>query len=225
MIERVIHCCWFDWEMSDDRSQCLQSMIDNSNVPVVLINEKNMWDYELEDSPYFKGFEYMNSTNKASYLRAYFIYHYGGGWQDIKWCDFDWNPYFDELEKTDSNIDFIGYQELEGGTFKEFKNDLQYLAGNCRYIWKPKTAMAKAYYERCLEYLNSVYEDLKKYPGNYHPRAEPGGVEGEKGLFKGSKYPIPWAKIFCGYMHKIQLENKGRFLKSMPGVSRKVSYR
>jgi hypothetical protein len=225
MIERKIRCCWFDWEMSPDRASCYQSMIDNSGVSVELITENNMWDYEISSSPYFRGFKYMNATNKASYLRAYFIYHYGGGWQDIKWCDFDWNPYFDILENSDESIDFIGYQELSKGTFKEFKNDVNELAGNCRYIWKPKTEMAEVYYNRCLEYLESVYDELVKYPGNYHARAEPGGVEGIKGAHKGSKYPIPWAKIFCGYMHKTQLEYRGRFLKSMPHVNAGVNYR
>ena len=108
-MNKMIYCFWFGPEMSDDRKRCLQSLIDNSKVAVALVDESNLRNYILADYPIHPSWQYLSATHKSDYLRSYFMYHYGGGYTDIKFCDYDWNKYFDDLEFSDKQ--FTGYPE------------------------------------------------------------------------------------------------------------------
>ena len=111
MVERILYTFWFGSEMSKDRKYCFDSMVKNSGVQTILITDKNLEKYITE--PLFKGFDLLSSTHKSAYLRPYFMKHYGGCYADIKYLDYDLNPYFELLENSDKQ--FIGYQEKSFG--------------------------------------------------------------------------------------------------------------
>lgn len=152
-MKRILYTVWFGPKMSDVRKQCFDSILKNTNVEVVLINEDNFKDYLKNYHPRFDTLS--REQFKADYIRAYMMYHYGGGYSDIKMIDYDWNSYFDELDKSDK--DAIGYQELPGGVSfflpKHIRNKHQMFIGCGHFIFKKGSPLAK-------QYLNTIHQIL-----------------------------------------------------------------
>jgi hypothetical protein len=190
--------------------------MNNSGVKVILVTENNLSNFIIDEYPLHPGFEFLSSTHKSDYLRSYFMYHYGGGYTDIKNCTEDWNIYFEILDN--SNKSFIGYQErrykdIAYRPYREFFNEL---VGNGAFIFKPRTEFAKKWINETHIILDSRLELLTLNPGTYHPRAIYGGVQGLPDIFNESKYPLQWNEIMGRVFHKIQYENKDCFLNSLP---------
>lgn len=213
---KIIYCFWFGDKMSEARFNCLSSITKNSKVEVKIITEKNLNVYILDKCPLHLGFQYLSSTHKSDYLRSYFMYYYGGGYTDIKQCEFDWNPYFDYLLSTD--YEFIGYSEnnpkhVSNPSLKHCFNEL---AGPTQFIFKENSNFAKDWFFLTRKKMDNVYNDLKLFPGTYHPRAERGGVQGEKGIFTNSKYPLKWTELLGDIFHNLSYNNIGKFNTTMP---------
>jgi hypothetical protein len=161
-----IFCFWFGPEMSQSRIGCLNTITENSGCNVILVNELNLREYENIDYPIHKGFQFLSATHKCDYLRSYFMYHYGGGYTDIKKCNYSWQPYFEELYI--SYKEFIGYKEMNGGVATRhdnthIQNHYDELAGVCHFIFKPKTDFAKLWMEQTNDKMNQVFDKLNKY--------------------------------------------------------------
>jgi hypothetical protein len=142
--DRIIFCFWFGDKMSNDRAECFDSIVKNSKVSVKLITEQNISEYIVE--PLHEGFKYLSSTHKSDYLRSYFMNFHSGGYTDIKRCDYDWNIYFDILEKSDKQ--FIGcpqysHKHIAYSPYKMFYEDM---IGNGHFIFKKNTFFAKLWY-------------------------------------------------------------------------------
>jgi hypothetical protein len=200
--------------MSEDRKRCFESLIDNSQKQIQLVTEENLEQFIVPDSPIHPGFQYLSSTHKSDYLRSYFMYHFGGGYTDIKKCHFSWQPYFDLLENSDK--DFIGYTESgpQDVAYDPVKYSYKLLVGNCYYIFKTKTEFAKRWIEETNKKMDFIYNELVLNPGNYHHRAIKGGVH--QGEFNNSKYPLEWNELLGRIFHRIQYENTNCYLKNMP---------
>lgn len=214
MENKIIYCFWFGDNMSPAREECFQSIKNNSGVNVELITEQNLKDYLV--TPLHKGFDYLSSTHKSDYLRSYFMYHYGGGYSDIKKCHYDWNKYFDMLSSSDK--EFIGSRERAKKHIANFEvaREYQNLVTVINFIFKPKTKIAKIWYEKTQKLMDDKFDQLVQNPGNYHPRAIAGGVHMEPELFKESKYPFEWNELLGRIFHKLQWENYGSYLLDMP---------
>ena len=141
--------------MSSDRTACLKSIQENSNVDVELINEKNLNQWSNDLHP---GFEYLSSTHKSDYLRSYFMFHYGGGYTDIKRCEFDWNPYFKMLEE--SSYDFIGYHEVNKNDIciQELRHSFLSIAGPIQFIFKKNSNFAKEWFFETNTKLDNIFD-------------------------------------------------------------------
>ena len=57
---------------------------------VLLITPNNLNDYIVKDDPLPEAYNYLSLVHKADYLRTYFMYHYGGGYADIKRYQHSW---------------------------------------------------------------------------------------------------------------------------------------
>ena len=199
--------------MTSNRKTCLDSLIQNSKIPVELITKNNLHTHASNLHP---GFDYLSATHKSDYLRSYFMYNYGGGYTDIKYCNYDWRPYFIQLEN--SNKSFIGYKEgsKKDVGYQPAEEHYYKLAGNTHYIFKPHTSFAKRWVEETNKKMDEIYDRLLRYPGNYHPRAIRGGVHGEPNLFKTSNYPLEWNELLGRIFHRIQLDYLEEIVLSMP---------
>jgi hypothetical protein len=83
--------------MKGHRLAAHKSFIDNIGVPVCLVTESNLAQFNKSGSPMHPvAFEGALSKNHlADYLRVYFMHHYGGGYHDVKphaaaasWADY-----------------------------------------------------------------------------------------------------------------------------------------
>lgn len=219
-----IFCFWFGTEMNPNRKSSYESIKNNSECDVVLVTDNNLKDYEIHESPFHDGFKYLSLTHKSDYLRSYFMYHYGGGYTDIKHCDYSWRRYFDQLHNSDK--DFIGYREINGGVATSHEDSFirpyyDELCGNGHYIFKQKTDLSKIWLNETKNKMDEVYEKLRVYPGHYHSRAVFGGVHGDENFItdidkEKYNYPLGWNELLGRILHKIMFNNRDRFLIGMP---------
>jgi len=212
---KKIYCFWFGNTMSIDRKKCFKSIVANSGVKVILITEKNIDEYIHPDYPLHPGFSYLSATHKSDYLRSYFMHVYGGGYTDIKECCFDWNPYFDDLNTSDKLFNGSVEKRLEDIAYTPVSHAYKQLVVVCQFIFKPQTSFTKLWYDNTQKKMNEIYNRLIQYPGNYHPRAIFGGAHQDNG-FKESKYPLEWNELLGRILHKLQYENIGKFLNTLP---------
>lgn len=219
MIDRKIYCFWFGAKMSENRSKCYKTIVENSGVEVVLVTQDNLSDFIVPGYPLHDGFEYLSDTCKSDYLRPYFMYHYGGGYTDIKQTYYDWNKYFNILDK--SNFDCIGYREIHPlhvhhvPAQRYFKK----LIGQGSYIHKKGSFLSHQWLKTANIEMDRNYEQLVENPGTYHPRAIYGGILDNMVDFTDSKYPFTWSQLGGGVWHKTQFENPGRWLFDLPYIN------
>jgi hypothetical protein len=223
---RKLFVFWFGGKMSKNRKLALSSICKNSGVKIELITEKNVYDYSITNDPIHLGFKYLSSTHKSAYLRPYVMKHYGGGYTDIKIMEFDWNLYFEILERSDK--DFIGYPEIGacGVSYKipVIQAQWQQLCGCGHYIFKPRTKFAYNWYDKVKHKMDAVYNQLKLNPGTYHPRAIPGGYIDDNNtkvldLNKYNNYPLDWGTEFGTLLHTTMYENIDRYIIQMPVIN------
>lgn len=213
-----IFCIWSGSnEMSAARKKCLESLRRHCNCNLILINPLNLKQYEVDEHPFHKGLKYLSLTHQADFLRMYLMYHHGGGYTDIKNNTFDWRVYFDILYQSDKQ--FIGYAERHPTHIafnnEKARNAFRQLAGNGHYIFKKKSQIAKLHLAFVENLLDTKLEQLKNNPGDYHPRAIKGGVQGES-LFKDKNYPFEWNEILGRVFHSICFDNLNQFILKMP---------
>jgi hypothetical protein len=221
-VDRVIYIFWTgDNEITANRLEGIKSLEKVSGVEVKLITPKNLSDYIKEDDPLPEAYQYLSFVHRADYLRSYFMYHYGGGYADIKTYCKSWIPAFEKLEK--SNAFVIGYpevgfwgaanQDIESGFLKEdLKNYWRYLIGNGSYICRPHTRFTAEWHaeaKRRLVELTNVLRD--------HPAADPFG--------RNADYPVKWSGLLGSIFHPLCLKYHDRLLKDMALMPSFKNYR
>ncbi len=209
-VDSVIYVFWTgDNEITPNRLEGIKSLEKVSGVEVKLITPKNLRDYIKEDDPLPEAYQYLSFVHRADYLRSYFMYHYGGGYADIKTYYKSWIPAFEKLEESDAFV--IGYpevgfwgaanQDMESGFLKEdLKNYWRYLIGNGSYICRPHTKFSAEWHaeaKRRLVELTNVLRD--------HPAADPFG--------RNADYPVKWSGLLGSIFHPLCLKYHDRLLK------------
>jgi hypothetical protein len=219
MIDRKLYCFWFGQEMSENRAKCYKTIVENSGVEVVLVTEDNLNSFIIPNDPIHDGFKYLSDTFKSDYLRPYFMHHYGGGYTDIKQNYYDWNKYFNILEK--SNFDCIGYREKQPYHvhYKPAQKYFKSLIGCGSYIHKRGSFLSEQWLKNENLEMDKYYDELVKNPGTYHPRAIFGGILDNEVDFAGSKYPFTWSQLCGGVWHRTQFENPGRWSFDLPYIN------
>ena len=105
---------WFGPPMKGARRFAFAELQDNIGVEVEVVTDETLEDYNIEEWPMhpavFTGS--LSSNHKADYLRAYFMYHYGGGYHDVKphLKKDSWKLYFQNFT-SDSNLWLYGIKE------------------------------------------------------------------------------------------------------------------
>src|SRR5665648_275733 len=87
------------WLGDEPMSPYRQNACNNMTPYTILITKKNINNYILPDYPLHASYEYLSTIHKSDYLRCYMLYHYGGGYSDIKIISLMWDKAFDELDK------------------------------------------------------------------------------------------------------------------------------
>lgn len=221
---RVVFCFWTGYnEMSQTRKLCLDQMHNLIDVPIICITPDKLSDYIVHGYPLHPAYEFLSLTHKADYLRMYFMYHYGGGYSDIKRSTGSWRRAFDELRQDDSKW-ANGYQEVEGGVptgiqdwkdtegvsmvkYPELNVEYKKLIGNGAYVFRPRTPLGKEWYTQVHKILDEMMPELTKHPAS-HARDSFGE--------NGSMYPIRWSGILADIFHPLCHKYSSRLLQTVP---------
>lgn len=209
-VDRVIYIFWTgDNEITPNRLEGINSLEKVSGVEVKLITPKNLPNYIKEEDPIPDAYQYLSLNHRSDYLRSYFMYHYGGGYADIKTYYKSWVPAFEKLDDSDAYM--IGYPEVgcwgaaqHGVENVNLKKDLwnhwRYLIGNGAFICRPHTKMAAEWHTAVKNRLLAYSELLRVHPA--------------KDIFgKNIDYPIPWGGMQGEIFHPFCLKYHDRLLK------------
>ncbi len=209
-VDKIIYCFWTGTnEMSENRKQCYESMIQNAGVTVKLVTPNNLSEFILPEHPLHPAFQYLSFVHKADYLRCYFMHFYGGGYCDIKTIEHSWSECFDILNKSSKYL--IGYPELNDECSAYIyvddpilKHDVKrfwpVLVGNEAYICRPQTKFTAEWFTEQNKRLDYFYDALKE-----HPTTDPMGQE--------NGYPIPWQYLLGAIFHPLCLKYHNKILQ------------
>lgn len=213
---RTIFCFWTGDEiMSENRLKALWTIFKNTGCPIVFITKDTIQEWVKADAPLHPAFPYLSSTHKADYLRCYLMYHYGGGYTDIKCTTSRWGVFFESLEKSDRQV--LGYQELAHGIphvtgelGDRIRASHRELIGLCAFIFKRACPLAEVWLSRTNDLLDSKLAALQQSPGQ-HPLDQTGVVlpDGRK-----SSYPLRWAEMLGEIFHPLIFEERAQLLQA-----------
>src|SRR4051794_408381 len=81
----------------------------------LLITPDNLGKWVVPEEPLHSAYPLLSVMHRADYLRAYLMFHHGGGYADIKPQTGDWTA---AVERVASSPRFVaaGYREVRGGT-------------------------------------------------------------------------------------------------------------
>jgi glycosyltransferase involved in cell wall biosynthesis len=204
---RCVYLCWFGDQMSSTRFTCVKSILKNIKVPVIYIALENYKNFELPDHPYHEGFSYLRNEHKADYIRSYVLYHYGGGYHDIKHRTSSWE---DEWEKDnwtlDDNIWIYGRTERhpEWIAYPPGGDDIRpfyaSLVSMNYIIAKRHTPFLRELLDRIHEILDEKLDRLRAFP------------------FPHNEYPLRWCEILGEIYHPLMLHYKDHIKHGLPYV-------
>lgn len=209
-VDRVIYVFWTgDNEITPNRLEGIRSLERVSGIEVKLITPKNLSEYIKVFDPLPDAYNYLSLNHRSDYLRSYFMYHYGGGYADIKTYFHSWVSAFDKLDNSDAYV--MGYPEVgfEGAAQHGIKNQnlkhdvyvhWRYLVGNGAFICRPYTKMAAEWHTAVKKRLINHSKVLKEHPA--------------KDIFGTNKdYPLPWGGMQGEIFHPFCLKYKDKLLK------------
>ena len=217
-VERRIYIFWTgNNAMSENRLRNVQNLIEKSNCEVVLVTPDNLSRFILPDTPLHPAFEYLSLVHKSDYLRCYFMHHFGGGYSDIKACQYSWLDLFEELEQSAAYI--IGYPEQKksdlaqvgGLVMKDMRHYFSQTIGNCAYICRANTPFTYEWYQELISRMDEYEPLLCEYPGNI--------------LGDNPGYPIKWTGILGDIFHPLNLKYMDKILRNKKLKPVLINYR
>lgn len=209
-VDRIIYIFWTgDNDITPNRLEGIKSLEKVSGVEVKLITPENLPDYIKDEDPLPEAYQYLSYVHRADYLRSYFMYHYGGGYGDIKTYYHSWVPAFEKLEQSAAYV--IGYPEVgfwgaanhdmeEGNLKKDLHYHWRYLIGNGSYICRPRTRFTAEWHAEAKRRLIELTDELRK-----HPATDPFGHNPD--------YPVKWSGLLGSIFHPLCLKYHDRLLK------------
>jgi hypothetical protein len=225
---KVIFTLWVgDNDLTQNRYDGLMSIQNMKGTNMINVNPDNIDMFIKDEYPIHKSYKYLSLIHKSDYLRCYLMYHWGGGYSDIKKYSNNttWKEHFNEI-KNNGNIWMIGAPS-DGIAYPE-ENDIKLnklldvnfkkLSGVGYFIYKPYTKLTTEWYDKLHERLDYYYPQLKKHPAIYsresydRPPSKWCNDEKDNRIKKQScpkkptKYPISWNRILGQINYPIQLD-------------------
>jgi hypothetical protein len=211
--QRIIWCFWTgDNEMSDQRRRCLDNMEQTTRCNVVLVTKAALHDFLCPDHPLHTAYQYLSETHMADYLRAYFMYHYGGGYSDIKMQTGSWVESFEAMEVNQEMIG-IGYREVPGGVPLYLRTESgsplsacwQLLIGNGAYIFRRDTDFLRLWFARLHQVLDQESQALKLHPARFPQDSR-----------TASGYPLLWSQILADIFSPLCYQFSENIMNTLP---------
>lgn len=213
---RTVFCLWTGDElMSENRLKALWTIFRNTGCQVAFITRDTIGHWVHPDHPLHPAFQDLSSTHKSDYLRCYLMYHYGGGYTDIKQTTKAWGRFFTALEASPHWA--LGYTELahgiphltgeRGDTIRAAHREL---IGLCAFIFRKHSPLASAWFAQANALLDAKREALSREPGKF--ALDQTGLVLPDGT--ASAYPLRWAELLGEILHPLFYEHRERLLKT-----------
>lgn len=219
-VPKVVFVIWFGHTETTPmftvrRYHALQSLISNIGVPVIMITQENYKNFEKRDYPYHPAFNYLSGVHKSDYIRTYLLYHYGGGYHDIKFREESWK---DEWEKfKDANISIIGRREKSQDVIVGDINIKQNYDNFITMGWiicRPYINYTEKMLETIENILTKNFEKLKQFPAPEPRYIKPDDDE--------NAYPLKYNELLTPHMYHLQTENKDHIEYTLPDALKKT---
>lgn len=196
-------------EMSFRRVDCLNALKNQTGCDIRLITVDNLHEYIVEGQPLHPAYEFLSETHKCDILRTYFMYHYGGGYSDIKIPNGSWVQGFEEMDANPEKW-INGYHETspDAIAFRPASHLWEKLPGNGAYIIRSKTEFVKLWYNRQLAVLDEKLEQLRANPSTQPDCC----IE----YVPGTKYPLHWNELLGRIFHEEAAKYTDRIIFSIP---------
>jgi hypothetical protein len=215
-VPKVVYICWFGGYckklplMSNKRFLAFKSLVENIDIPVILLTYKNYKFFEKKDHPIHKSFEYLSANHKSDYLRAYMLHYYGGGYHDVKWRKESWKNEWEKDNWTkNENIWIYGRKEKYESAIgyppgmKYIQKEYNKLVTMCWIICKKKTKYTQELINKIEDILDQKYQELNKFPGyksSGYYSSDPFSPAEE------NNYPLRWLEIMGEIFHPLMLK-------------------
>ncbi len=220
-INRNIYVLWLgDEKINAYRRKSMNNLPKNS----ILITKKNLYNYILPNYPLHPSYEYLSTIHKSDYLRCYLMYHYGGGYSDVKVTTIDWDYSFDKMEEN-KNIWMMGVKTTYPHTFshteewdKKMKNSISMHIDKlfCMgfFICRPKTPMVTEWYNEVNKRLDTYLPALIKNPAKYTRECfdKTYMVAFDKPIWENpnksikTNYPITWNILLAQILYPLEIK-------------------
>jgi hypothetical protein len=212
---------WTFWTgtnpLTEARTRCLENLKRVTQAEVILVTPATLAEYIKHDSPFHPGYEFLSLTGRSDYLRAYFMYHHGGGYSDIKESYGSWKRGFAILDKNpeiwmvgtcEKKPTHVGYQEDEE-VWEVLQKNYKSLPENGAYIGRAGSPLFKEILDEIHRILD-IHLDALKSVVICPIRARKGD---------GSGYPLRWTEVGGSIVHKIAYKYKNHIAFALPGFS------
>nr|WP_294850377.1 glycosyltransferase [uncultured Sphingomonas sp.] len=232
MTEPRIFAFWTgDTPLSDNRKRGLDTF-GRTGLEPTFVTARNLSAWVVSNQPLHPAYELLSPIHRSDYLRAYFMYHYGGGYADVKPQTGSWLPSVERVESSDHLIG-AGYREIRGGapnlnadTFAGQHYVLQWrtgraaaetatyamrvlrpiMIGNGAFYFKRGQPMVKQWLSEAERRLDALLPVLRNNPPA-HPRDK---------AQDGQGYPVPWAFLMGSILGPLSILNVARLDKGLP---------
>jgi hypothetical protein len=222
-VPKVVYICWFGHtkgftpEFTVRRFNAIVNLIESIKVPVILLTWDNYKSFDIPSYPMDPGFEYLSGNHKSDYLRAYMLYHYGGGYHDIKYRELSWENEWDKF--LDPNIWMIGRRELKSDNIG-FSNGDEWVQQEYRKLvtmgWvisRPKTEYIKVLLENITKKLKEKSDALQNNPAIQSRQVHQ--VCDDKDTYL---YPFRYLELMGEMSHRLQLDYTNHINYTLPDI-------
>lgn len=230
-MEEVVFTAWLgENEMTANRKVALETL-PNTGLDVQLITLDNLGDWILPDHQLHPAWAYLSAIDRADYLGAYLMHHFGGGYSDLKRTGSSWLETFRTVQR--GGFVGAGYPEVGRWGVAQFDLDgrrdrfalhrsnwwrwrwLQFrwrsLIGNGAYIFLPRTAFTSAWLTAVERQLDAFHHLLRA-----HPAKDPRERRGSEYHGEVSQYPLNWAHLHADIFHPLVLRYHRSILQTLP---------
>lgn len=214
-MNRIIFSGWMGPNsMSVSREQALLSLVRNTGCPHMHLTTETLTSWIHKDFPFHPLFNYLSAVHKCDYLRCYVLHVYGGGYSDVKHTSRNWQPFFDQLER--SAAYGMGYTEVGphgvaavGGALEdEMRANYTKLVGLCALIFRPRTDFTALWFRKLHELIDSKAERLLRNPAR-HPQDRYGALFTDGST---SEYPFAWTEVGGDLFHPLAYGHADKIL-------------
>jgi hypothetical protein len=205
-MQRIIYSGWMGPNaMSEPRSAALLSLVRNAGCPQAHVTTDTLASWTHPAYPLHPLFNLLSAVHKCDYLRCYLLHVFGGGYADVKHTARNWNPFFEQVERSAAfgagytEVGAHGVARVGGALELEMQQNYTKVIGLCAMIFRPQTDFTALWYQQLHALIDSRADALLAHPAR-HPQDRLGAAFTDGSV---SEYPFEWTEVGGNIFHPI----------------------